>query len=80
MLLISFCGWRVSKSIPVSRSPHAAGDVPCLQLNCGFLPFSWCGKWDPVLENSGSSSIELSDKDAGFAAEPLESLKVCFHL
>lgn len=67
----------MSKSIPVSHCPHVDGAVPCLQLNYGFLPFPWCGKWDPMLigalENRGSSTTELSVKDAGFAAEFLES-------
>lgn len=64
MLLISFYGWSVSKSICVSHCAHADGAVSFLQLNCGFLPFPWCGKWDPMLvgllENSGNSTMELS--------------------
>lgn len=65
------------EGVPVSHRPRADGAVPRLQLKYGFLPLPWCGKGDPTLigalKNRGSSAMELSVKDAGFAAEFLDS-------
>lgn len=88
MPVISFHGWRVSKSILVPRYPHADGAVPCLQMNCSSWLFPRCGKWDAMLkgalENGGNSTVKLSITDNGafykVLWEPGRVLWFFFHL